>query len=130
MGYAPDMYELVSPDSPVPDDSDDQLYYTRLYLNQELRQEYGMLLDSQCKIFQTLNNNAGKGQWGNVCTSNSKINGTSKGVVASKWASKHLWRYHLFCLWWYIFGNWNTYKYNFRTCQYITLNLLLKEMYW
>ena len=57
---------------------------------------------------------------------NSKVNGTPKSVylhiitygcvimteqvnslrlkesVASKWASKNLWEYHLFCCWWYI----------------------------
>ena len=28
-----------------------------------------------------------------------------KSSVTSKWASKHLWGYHLFCCWWYIVEN-------------------------
>ena len=28
-----------------------------------------------------------------------------KSSVASKWASKHLWEYHLFCCWWYLISN-------------------------
>ena len=36
MGYAPDIYELVWHHE-VLDTDDDQLYYTNLYLNQEIR---------------------------------------------------------------------------------------------
>jgi hypothetical protein len=36
MAYAADLYEIVTM-SPVKDQDDDQLYYTKLYLNSEIR---------------------------------------------------------------------------------------------
>ena len=36
MGYAPEMYVLIS-DHEVKDTDDDQLYYTKLYLDQDVR---------------------------------------------------------------------------------------------
>ena len=36
MGYAPEMYALIS-DHEVKDTDDDQLYYTKLYLDQDVR---------------------------------------------------------------------------------------------
>lgn len=37
------------------DTDDDQLFYTRLYLDEKLRSEYKMGLDSLSRIFQNLN---------------------------------------------------------------------------
>lgn len=41
--------------SQVGDKDDDQLFYTRLYLDEALRHEYKMTLDSLSRIFQNLN---------------------------------------------------------------------------
>ena len=38
-----------------------------------------------------------------------------KSIVASKWASKHLWGYHLFCCLWYICLTFSTLDYSMYT---------------
>lgn len=48
------MYELVSWKS-VSDLDDDQLYYTRAYLNTDLRNKLNWKLDHLSEIFQNLN---------------------------------------------------------------------------
>ncbi|BFZ23213.1 hypothetical protein BsWGS_26252 [Bradybaena similaris] len=54
IGYAREVYELTNY-QPVKDTDDDQLYYTRLYLNRALRHEWNIKLDSRAEIFQNLN---------------------------------------------------------------------------
>ncbi|XP_076046285.1 procollagen lysyl hydroxylase [Oratosquilla oratoria] len=54
IGYAPEMYKIVS-QHPVKNGDDDQLYYTKIFLNEELRDKYNMKLDTQAKVFQNLN---------------------------------------------------------------------------
>lgn len=53
MGYAPEMYQLVT-HTAFPPEGNDQLYYTKLYVNQELRQNLGIKLDHLSEIFQSL----------------------------------------------------------------------------
>ncbi|XP_018024064.2 procollagen-lysine,2-oxoglutarate 5-dioxygenase 1-like, partial [Hyalella azteca] len=58
MGDAATLYDLVSLNGPVPPASDDQLYYSKIFVDQKLREKFGIKLDSQCKIFQNLNHNS------------------------------------------------------------------------
>ncbi|XP_058057843.1 procollagen-lysine,2-oxoglutarate 5-dioxygenase [Anopheles bellator] len=53
MGYANKLYKLLK--TPVKDKEDDQLYYTKAYLDAELRTELGMKLDHMASLFQNLN---------------------------------------------------------------------------
>ncbi|XP_069739277.1 LOW QUALITY PROTEIN: multifunctional procollagen lysine hydroxylase and glycosyltransferase LH3-like [Phaenicophaeus curvirostris] len=54
MGFAPDIWRLVERWR-FRDDDDDQLFYSRLYLDPQLREELGMELDHYSQIFQNLN---------------------------------------------------------------------------
>ncbi|KAF1765200.1 hypothetical protein GCK72_005152 [Caenorhabditis remanei] len=54
MGYGPEVYKILKL-KPVEDKDDDQLYYTMIYLDDKLRKELKMDLDSMSKIFQNLN---------------------------------------------------------------------------
>lgn len=49
MGYAPEMYALIS-DHEVKDTDDDQLYYTKLYLDQDVRVRCVIL----CELYYSL----------------------------------------------------------------------------
>ena len=44
----------------VGDTDDDQLYYTKIYLDENLRQKYSIKLDHKADIFQNLNGVLGK----------------------------------------------------------------------
>lgn len=59
MGYASDVYSVVSLHD-VRNDDDDQLYYTQIFINKELRDQYKIKLDTQAKIFQNLNGQFGE----------------------------------------------------------------------
>ena len=54
IGYAPDLYKIVT-QVPVADADDDQLFYTKIFLNDELREQYKIKLDNRAEIFQNLN---------------------------------------------------------------------------
>ncbi|XP_060750983.1 multifunctional procollagen lysine hydroxylase and glycosyltransferase LH3 [Tachysurus vachellii] len=54
IGYAPEIYTLVQ-QWKYRDNDDDQLYYTRVYLNKEQRTKFNMTLDHKSRIFQNLN---------------------------------------------------------------------------
>ncbi|XP_063229636.1 procollagen-lysine,2-oxoglutarate 5-dioxygenase isoform X3 [Bacillus rossius redtenbacheri] len=54
IGYAPELYEIVT-SSALEDTDDDQLFYTNIYLNDELRNKYKIKLDHKAEIFQSLN---------------------------------------------------------------------------
>lgn len=54
IGYAPSVYSLVS-HTPVDNEDDDQLYYTQIYLDKELRTSIGIKLDLSSRLFQNLN---------------------------------------------------------------------------
>ncbi|VDM96070.1 unnamed protein product [Thelazia callipaeda] len=53
MGYAPEIWKLLNYEN-VEDDDDDQLYYTRLYLDKQIRNSLQMTLDSTGVLFQNL----------------------------------------------------------------------------
>lgn len=54
IGYAPELYQIVS-HTPLPDDGDDQLYYTKIFLDKALRNKWNIKLDYTANIFQNLN---------------------------------------------------------------------------
>ncbi|KAH9399042.1 Procollagen-lysine,2-oxoglutarate 5-dioxygenase 1 [Tyrophagus putrescentiae] len=54
IGYAPDLHAIVS-ERPVENTDDDQLYYTKVYLNADLRSKHSIRLDLLSELFQNLN---------------------------------------------------------------------------
>ncbi|XP_014457169.1 multifunctional procollagen lysine hydroxylase and glycosyltransferase LH3 isoform X1 [Alligator mississippiensis] len=54
IGFAPAIHRLVQLWK-YKDDDDDQLFYTRLYLDPALREKFGLALDHRSQIFQNLN---------------------------------------------------------------------------
>ncbi|XP_077171916.1 multifunctional procollagen lysine hydroxylase and glycosyltransferase LH3 [Paroedura picta] len=54
IGYAPVIHRIVQLWK-YKDDDDDQLFYTRIYLDPALREKHGITLDHKSKIFQNLN---------------------------------------------------------------------------
>ena len=54
IGYAKDIHSIVNHHD-LEDTDDDQLYYTHIYLNDEMRQKHNIKLDHKSKIFQNLN---------------------------------------------------------------------------
>ncbi|CAI5441459.1 unnamed protein product [Caenorhabditis angaria] len=54
IGYAPQIYQILKL-KPVQDKDDDQLYYTMVYLDEKLRKDLSIGLDSMSMIFQNLN---------------------------------------------------------------------------
>ncbi|XP_041377665.1 multifunctional procollagen lysine hydroxylase and glycosyltransferase LH3-like [Gigantopelta aegis] len=54
IGYASDLYEIVT-HSKVNNKDDDQLYYTKIFLNESLRDKWAIKLDTRSDIFQNLN---------------------------------------------------------------------------
>ncbi|XP_066297450.1 procollagen-lysine,2-oxoglutarate 5-dioxygenase 1-like isoform X3 [Branchiostoma lanceolatum] len=54
IGYASELYQIVSHTS-IQNQHDDQLYYTRIFLNPELREKFKMKLDHTSEIFQNMN---------------------------------------------------------------------------
>ncbi|KAM9475695.1 procollagen-lysine,2-oxoglutarate 5-dioxygenase 1 [Clarias gariepinus] len=53
IGYALNLKQMVSDWSGQDDDSD-QLFYTKIYINQEKRKSINITLDSKCRMFQNL----------------------------------------------------------------------------
>ncbi|KAF9417644.1 hypothetical protein HW555_005351 [Spodoptera exigua] len=54
IGYLPEIHEIVN-HKPVSDKDDDQLYYTKIYLDKNLRETLKIKLDHNSAIFQNLN---------------------------------------------------------------------------
>lgn len=54
IGYASDIYEILNSEE-VEDASDDQLFYTRIFLDPESRDKHKIKLDHKSRIFQNLN---------------------------------------------------------------------------
>lgn len=54
MGFASDVYKVLAANS-IDDTEDDQLYYTRIFLDEELRETLKIKLDSRSELFQNLN---------------------------------------------------------------------------
>ncbi|KAL0119879.1 hypothetical protein PUN28_007957 [Cardiocondyla obscurior] len=53
IGYASDVYKILD-SAPVKDEDDDQLFYTTVYLQEELRTRHKIKLDHKSEIFQNL----------------------------------------------------------------------------
>lgn len=53
IGYAPEVWSLLQ--KPIEDAADDQLYYTKQYLDEKQREKLGMQLDTHSSVFQNLN---------------------------------------------------------------------------
>uniref|UniRef100_A0A5F8HIB0 procollagen-lysine 5-dioxygenase n=1 Tax=Monodelphis domestica TaxID=13616 RepID=A0A5F8HIB0_MONDO len=54
IGFAPTIHHIVR-QWKYKDDDDDQLFYTRLYLDSKLREKLGLALDHKSRVFQNLN---------------------------------------------------------------------------
>ncbi|XP_068630751.1 procollagen-lysine,2-oxoglutarate 5-dioxygenase [Battus philenor] len=54
IGYLRELYEIVNSNN-VKDKDDDQLFYTKAYLNTNMRESLGITLDHKSEIFQNLN---------------------------------------------------------------------------
>ncbi|XP_047242064.1 multifunctional procollagen lysine hydroxylase and glycosyltransferase LH3 [Girardinichthys multiradiatus] len=54
MGFAPDLSTIIQ-QWKFKDNDDDQLFYTRIYLDQNQRTKFNMTLDHRSRIFQNLN---------------------------------------------------------------------------
>lgn len=52
-GYLPELLEVVN-HRPIKDNEDDQLYYTKVYLNEKKRDKLKITLDHNAKLFQSL----------------------------------------------------------------------------
>lgn len=53
MGYASDLYELIK--TPVKNRDDDQLYYTKAFLDKDIRTKLNIKLDHESQLFLNLN---------------------------------------------------------------------------
>lgn len=53
MGYTSKVYQMLK--TPVKDTDDDQLYFTKIYIDQQLREELNIKLDHTAVLFQNLN---------------------------------------------------------------------------
>ncbi|CAH2103581.1 unnamed protein product [Euphydryas editha] len=54
IGYYPEVLEVLNAKE-ITNEQDDQLYYTKIYLNEQYRNIFNMGLDHKCTIFQNLN---------------------------------------------------------------------------
>lgn len=54
MGYAPELYKILN-DGEIANDDDDQLYYTKIFLDEKKRGKLNIKLDHRSEIFQNLN---------------------------------------------------------------------------
>lgn len=54
IGYAANIYEILK-SSQLKDDDDDQLFYSKVFLNPEMREKNGIKLDNRAELFQNLN---------------------------------------------------------------------------
>ncbi|XP_034933747.1 procollagen-lysine,2-oxoglutarate 5-dioxygenase isoform X1 [Chelonus insularis] len=58
IGYASDLYEILNTQE-IGNTDDDQLFYTHIYLNLELRNKHKIKLDHKSEIFQNLHESTG-----------------------------------------------------------------------
>lgn len=58
MGYASDLYELLK--TPIKNKDDDQLYYTKAFLDKDIRTKLNIKLDYESELFQNLNGATGE----------------------------------------------------------------------
>lgn len=62
IGYAPEINELLA--EPIKNSADDQLYYTKAFLDDELRAKLNIKLDYKSEVFQNLNGANGRSSAG------------------------------------------------------------------
>ena len=62
IGYASEIHKILQ-HAKVLDTDDDQLYYTNIFLDPDLRKKFGIQLDTKSVIFQNLNGALGKHDW-------------------------------------------------------------------
>ncbi|CAF4598213.1 unnamed protein product [Rotaria socialis] len=55
IGYASDIYEMITSKETIKDDEDDQLFYTKIFLDKNLRDKWSIVLDKKADIFMNLN---------------------------------------------------------------------------
>lgn len=53
MGYASDIFSILNT-ATLEDHEDDQLFYTNIYLDEDLREKHKIKLDHKSEIFQNL----------------------------------------------------------------------------
>lgn len=58
MGYANDIYKMLTVET-IDDTGDDQLFYTKVYINKDVREKLNIKLDHQSEVFQNLYGAAG-----------------------------------------------------------------------
>ena len=54
IGYAPEINEILN-SAEIKNDDDDQLFYTKVYLDDKKRKELNIKLDHRSELFQNLN---------------------------------------------------------------------------
>ncbi|KAH9412854.1 Procollagen-lysine,2-oxoglutarate 5-dioxygenase 1 [Dermatophagoides pteronyssinus] len=59
IGFATELYKIVNLAQDLNDDDDDQLFYTKIYLEQKYRKHFGIRLDLNSYLFQNLNGEIG-----------------------------------------------------------------------
>lgn len=59
IGYAKNLYNVLT-SKEIKNTEDDQLFYTKAYLNKELREANGIKLDHKSSLFQNLHGNIGE----------------------------------------------------------------------
>ena len=54
MGYAPELYKILN-SGEIGNEDDDQLFYTKVFLDEKKRKELNIKLDHRSELFQNLN---------------------------------------------------------------------------
>ncbi|UJR36254.1 hypothetical protein I4U23_028985 [Adineta vaga] len=55
IGYASDIYEMITSKETIDDKEDDQLFYTKIFLDEYTRTKWSIVLDKRADIFMNLN---------------------------------------------------------------------------
>lgn len=66
MGYASELWQILNHDK-IEDTEDDQLFFTKAYLKEDLRKKVGFKLDHKSELFQNLNGALSKWKKGYLC---------------------------------------------------------------
>lgn len=59
IGYASDLHAMVA-SKELENGDDDQLFYTEIFLDKDLREKFGIKLDTKAEMFQNLNGAVGE----------------------------------------------------------------------
>ncbi len=59
IGTAKNVYEMIT-SKEIENDEDDQLFYTQIFLDEELRNKWNIKLDTRADIFQNLHGSVSK----------------------------------------------------------------------